>query len=163
PAAYRTQINDVLLAALGVVLAEWTGAGAVAVDLEGHGREDLGADIDVSRTVGWFSTLFPVVIPRYPGPDLGLVLKRAEEQLRRVPRHGLGYGLLRYLGDCGDGAAATLRALPAPEISVNYLGQPDRTRSGAERFRQRAESLGPDRSSAGLRGHLVELDARVSG
>ncbi len=93
--AYRTQINDVLLAPLGVVLGEWAGR-RVLVDLEGHGREDIGPDIDVSRTVGWFTSLYPLSLYG-DGSDLGVLLKRTKERLREVPRHGHGYGVLRYL------------------------------------------------------------------
>src|SRR6266571_7706188 len=70
----------------------------VTIDLEGHGREDLGPDFDVSRTVGWFTTIFPVTVTfdAYPG-DLGAALRQTKEQLRRVPRRGLSHGVLRYL------------------------------------------------------------------
>ena len=62
PQAFRTQINDVLLSALGAVLTEWSGTPSVVVNVEGHGREDVGADIDVSRTVGWFTSVHPVAL-----------------------------------------------------------------------------------------------------
>jgi non-ribosomal peptide synthetase component F len=97
PAAYRTQVNDVLLAALGRVLARWTGRGRVLVDLEGHGREEILDGIDLSRTVGWFTTLFPVALDVPEDPDWGTTLKSVKEQLRAVPRRGIGYGALRHL------------------------------------------------------------------
>jgi hypothetical protein len=87
--AYRTQINDLLLAALAMTLTRWCG-GAVLVDVEGHGREDVGADLDVSRTVGWFTTIFPVLVSSPPGDEVGAVIKAVKEGLRAVPRHGLG-------------------------------------------------------------------------
>ena len=87
---------------------------AVLLDLEGHGREEIFADVDLSRTVGWFTSLFPVRLDPGAldldealagGPALGRALKRIKEQLRALPDHGLGYGLLRYLNRA-DGVAA---------------------------------------------------------
>ncbi|WP_394620024.1 amino acid adenylation domain-containing protein [Lentzea sp. JNUCC 0626] len=112
PGAYRTQINDVLLSAIGRVLAEWTGRRRVPVDLEGHGREDLLDGVDLSRTVGWFTTIFPVALD-VPEGDWGVVLKSVKEQLRAVPRKGIGHGALHEPGPGG------------PSISVNYLGRMD--------------------------------------
>ena len=60
PAVYNTQINDVLLTALGRAWAKWTGSRTLYTNLEGHGRENLFEDVDVSRTVGWFTSIFPV-------------------------------------------------------------------------------------------------------
>ncbi|MGH3904698.1 MAG: amino acid adenylation domain-containing protein, partial [Pseudonocardiaceae bacterium] len=138
PSVYRTQVNDVLLAALGRVLGRWTGRSRVLVGLEGHGREDLFDDVDLSRTVGWFTTEFPVALTmpatgQARGPADGSsdadgwaeVLKSVKEQLRAVPRRGLGYGALRYLtGDSG------LADDVAPQVSFNYLGQFDAADGG---------------------------------
>ncbi|MGI5499876.1 amino acid adenylation domain-containing protein [Lentzea sp. CA-135723] len=112
PGVYRTQINDVLLSAVGRVLADWTGRGRVPVDLEGHGREDLFDDVDLSRTVGWFTSIFPVALD-LPDGDWGTVLKSVKEQLRAVPRKGIGHGAVHEPGSGG------------PLVSVNYLGRMD--------------------------------------
>ncbi|WP_262418133.1 non-ribosomal peptide synthetase [Streptomyces sp. SP2-10] len=122
PDAYRTRVNDVLLCALGRVLARWTGRDRVAVTLEGHGREELFEDTDLARTVGWFTTMYPVAldVPRNAGT--GTVLKAVKENLRAVPHGGLGYGALRHLHPT---AAAQLPALPP--VCFNYLGRQDRT------------------------------------
>src|SRR5262249_41886285 len=97
--AYRTQINDVMLTALAPVPARRTGSARLLCDLEGHGREDIVAGVDVSRTVGWFTSVFPVVVTLADPSSPGDALKSVKEQLRGVPSHGVGYGLLRYLGD----------------------------------------------------------------
>ena len=110
PAVYRTQINDVLLTALLQAYARWSGRRRLLVDLEGHGREELFDDVDLSRTVGWFTTLYPVLleVPASAGP--GQALQAVKGQLRRVPQRGLGYGLLCYLtGD--ELVAEQLRAM----------------------------------------------------
>ncbi|MFI9379912.1 non-ribosomal peptide synthase/polyketide synthase [Kutzneria sp. NPDC052558] len=113
PGVYRTQVNDVLLSALGHILGGWTGRDRVLVDLEGHGREQLFEDVDLSRTVGWFTSIFPVEL--VTGADWDKTLKAVKENLRSVPRRGIGYGALRHL----TGAAPAVD----PEISFNYLGQ----------------------------------------
>jgi len=141
PAAYRTQVNDVLLAALGRVLGDWTGQDRVLVDLEGHGREDLFDGVDLSRTVGWFTSMFPVALEARG--DWGGVLKSVKEQLRAVPRRGVGYGALRYL----TGTAPVVE----PVVSFNYLGRFDGGGGGPE------SSVGAD---AG-RAHLLDVVGRV--
>ncbi len=139
PDVYRTQVNDVLLTALGRVLADWTGRDRVLVDLEGHGREELFADVDLSRTVGWFTTVFPVAL-EVPG-TWSAALKSVKEQLRAVPGRGIGYGALRYLA---DGPVCD------PAVSFNYLG----------RFTgQRDLDLAADPEM--LRPHLVDVVGRV--
>ena len=80
-------------------MCRWSGQGSTLIQLEGHGREDLFDDIDLTRTVGWFTSLFPVNL--VPASDLGASIKAIKEQLRAVPDKGLGYGALRYLGDRG--------------------------------------------------------------
>ncbi|WP_459206817.1 amino acid adenylation domain-containing protein [Pseudomonas sp. MLB6B] len=128
PAAYRTQINDLLLTALAQVLCQWSGQAQVKVALEGHGREDLFDDLDLSRSVGWFTSLFPVCLR--PSTDLGASIKAIKEQLREVPDKGLGYGVLRYLGEAelrqrlGQGSEA--------RVTFNYLGQFDGSFSASE-------------------------------
>src|SRR5207249_3177007 len=116
PGVYRTQINDVLLAALGRVLSRWTGRDRALVALEGHGREELADSVDLSRTVGWFTTMFPVALDLSAAGGWGATLKSVKEQLRAVPRRGLGYGALRYLRT-GTPAADDLARGPAPQVS----------------------------------------------
>ncbi|ETX00692.1 MAG: peptide synthetase [Candidatus Entotheonella factor] len=160
PAAYNTRINDVLLTALVQSMAEWTGECSVLVDLEGHGREALFEDADLSRTVGWFTTLFPVCLTLTSMKPVGEALKSIKEQLRRIPNRGIGYGVLRYL----SGHAATraqLRALPQAEVSFNYLGQFDRVKSasvGLGTVREWQSS----QSGLGHRSHLLGVSGWIS-
>ena len=97
PRAYRTEINDVLLTALGKALSQWSGESRIAITLEGHGREEIGEGLDVSRTVGWFTTMYPVVLELEEGQELGEQFIGVKEQLRRIPNKGIGYGVLKYL------------------------------------------------------------------
>jgi len=137
PAAFHAGINDVLLTGLAVALARWCrrrgqggGTGhAVLIDVEGHGREEIVPGIELSRTVGWFTSLYPVRLDPGQldidealtgGAALGRALKAIKEQLHAVPEHGLGYGLLRYLN---AQTSESLRALPQPQLGFNYLGR----------------------------------------
>ncbi|XYI02620.1 non-ribosomal peptide synthase/polyketide synthase [Sorangium sp. So ce1128] len=161
PEVYRTQINDVLLSALGLALAPWTGARCLRLDLEGHGREPFADDLDVSRTVGWFTSMFPVAL-RLPDAGLGEVLKSVKEQLRALPDRGFGHGLLRYLHPDPEVQAA-LRSLPPGELLFNYLGQLDQMLAGSSRFEFARESSGPTYSPRGARSHLLEINGWVAG
>ncbi|EPH45403.1 putative Linear gramicidin synthase subunit C [Streptomyces aurantiacus JA 4570] len=160
PAAYRTQVNDVLLSALGRVLADWTGAERVTVALEGHGREN--DTVDVSRTVGWFTTQYPVTLtPAGPAaaPDWGATLKAVKERLRAVPRRGLSYEALARLGS-PDPAARTLRELPLPQVCFNYHGQWDT--SGGQEFAPAADVPGRDMAADEPLDHLLDVSAVVA-
>ncbi|PWI10491.1 non-ribosomal peptide synthetase [Streptomyces sp. NWU339] len=158
PGVYRTRVDDVLLAALGRVLADWTGRGTVAVGLEGHGREDqLFDDLDLSRTVGWFTSLFPVAL-ELPEGDWGAALKSVKEQLRAVPDRGVGYGALRHLA--GD---ERLAAAPLPGISFNYLGRFDWSADDGALVRAVPGGLGGAEDPGAPRAHLLDVVARVEG
>ncbi|PSB59549.1 non-ribosomal peptide synthetase, partial [Chamaesiphon polymorphus] len=157
PAAYQTQINDVLLAALAQTIAEWTEQSKIHFDLEGHGREELFTDVDISRTVGWFTTMFPVCLHLPDFREPGLLLKTVKEQLRSIPQKGIGYGLLHYVRQelqLGDRAAA--------QISFNYLGQFDRVLDGESEFQLASESVGWTQDSREQRQHLLDINALVS-
>ncbi|NDA90737.1 MAG: gramicidin biosynthesis protein, partial [Alphaproteobacteria bacterium] len=108
--AYNTQINDILLTALGYALFEFTGSKINHVILEGHGREEIDSTIDITRTVGWFTTMYPVRLEIKEKLDDSI--KNIKETLRQVPNKGIGYGVIvGYMGKS------------LPEVSFNYLGQ----------------------------------------
>jgi len=157
PGVYRTQVNDVLLAGLGRVLSGWTGRQRVLVDLEGHGREEIFPGVDLSRTVGWFTTMFPVALDIPADADLGGLLKSVKEQLRGIPGRGLGYGALRYLTQ----ASGLVDQAPA-QVSFNYLGQfdwsggPDQGLFGVMRG-----GLGGDAGPLASRAHVLDVVGRV--
>ncbi|NEQ65236.1 MAG: amino acid adenylation domain-containing protein, partial [Symploca sp. SIO2D2] len=160
PSAYNTQINDVLLTALVISLGEWMGTEKVLIDLEGHGREELFADVDLSRTVGWFTSMFPVHLQLSSG-DIGEALKSVKEQLRKIPERGIGYGILLYMS--GDEKMRTqLAALPAAEISFNYLGQFNNgSQSQQMRWQGGSESVGAHQSPKGKRAHWLDLNGVI--
>lgn len=152
--AYRTQINDVLLTALLQTFTQWTGESLLFVELEGHGRKEIFADVDLSRTIGWFTTHYPVWL-EWQGSDLGNSLKAVKEQLRSLPNRGFDYGVLRYLSSARE-------KLPGSQAEVlfNYLGQTDQILSSSL-FAPASESIGANRSPQGKRTYLLEITAVV--
>ncbi|MGW5537840.1 non-ribosomal peptide synthase/polyketide synthase [Streptomyces sp. NPDC004009] len=161
PGVYRTQVNDVLLSALGRVLADWTGTDRVTVALEGHGREeDLAEGADLSRTVGWFTTQYPVTLAPAGPDDWGATLKSVKERLRAVPRRGLGYQALGHLGSPGPGARA-LAERPLPEVCFTYHGQWEAPAGGD--FAPVADVPGRDMDPGAPLDHLLDVSALVAG
>lgn len=162
PAAYHTEVNDVLLAALGQTLAEWTGRALVLVDLESHGREQLD-ELDLSRTVGWFTSIFPVLLDLSERHAPAALLTSVKEQLRHVPGLGANYGLLRYLG--AEDVAARLRVLPPAELIFNYLGrfeQPGKAGHATSGLGATLMDGGLSQSAQALRSHRLEVNALVA-
>ncbi|NEY34579.1 amino acid adenylation domain-containing protein, partial [Streptomyces sp. PRKS01-65] len=158
PETYRTQANDVLLSALGRVLCAWSGHERVLVDVEGHGREELFDDIDTGRTVGWFTTRHPVALAVAPEADWDTVLKQVKEELRAVPRHGLGHDALRYLA--GPGA---LPQAPNAQISFNYLGRFAPPGGPGSLCRAAFRPLELDADPESVRPHPLEVVGRLDG
>ncbi|WP_410505776.1 condensation domain-containing protein, partial [Mucilaginibacter sp. SG538B] len=119
-AVYGTEINDLLLTAAAIGLRTVFGTQKVLVSLEGHGREDIGSDADVTRTIGWFTTKYPVVLDVSGTAGAQEALVRIKEHLHRVPNKGIGYGTLRYLSpeEYRGGRVYSCE----PQITFNYLG-----------------------------------------
>jgi len=160
PYAYRTQINDVLLAAFAQTLVTWTGEGRALFDLEGHGREEIIDGSDLSRSVGWFTSIFPVLLEIDPAALPAEALKSVKQQLRQIPAHGVGYGLLRYLSK-DENISRQLSKPPQAQISFNYLGQLDQLCSPASLFSLAEAPFAAVQSSLGQRSYLIEVDAYI--
>ena len=177
PAVFRCGMHEVLLAGLAAAVARWRpGRGGLLVEVEGHGREPegLAQPVDVSRTVGWFTSIYPLRLDPGPvsfseiaagGPAAGRLLKRVKEQVRAVPGNGLSFGLLRYLN---PQAAAVLAGYPAPQIGFNYLGRFTATAPGADDRDEIAawrpagsRVLGGGADADQLAAHVLEVSALV--
>jgi amino acid adenylation domain-containing protein/non-ribosomal peptide synthase protein (TIGR01720 family) len=172
PAAFHAGVQDILLIAFGLAVAEFLGddAAPVGIDVEGHGRqEELGVDVDLSRTVGWFTTKYPVSLAvsglswaQVVAGDaaLGAVVRAAKEQLRSLP-DGLTYGLLRYLNPDVDLAESE------PAIGFNYLG---RLGAAAAELSDDFWRISPDGAAAAgtsqavplTLSHAIELNASTA-
>ncbi|MFM2315515.1 MAG: hypothetical protein RLZZ04_4793, partial [Cyanobacteriota bacterium] len=158
--AYNTQINDLLLTGLAQTLGEWTENATVIINLEGHGREELFEDVDLSRTVGWFTSLFPILLQLPDSAEVSETIKSVKEQLRAIPQRGIGYGILRYL--CQEvEVKEQLEKIPTPEISFNYLGQFDQVQS-ATGWRLAPESSGFTYSPQQHRQHQLDINCLVT-
>ncbi len=158
PKAYRTQTLDVLLTALVQSVTHWIGGPVLLIDLEGHGREALFEELDISRTVGWFTSLFPVWLDIRTASNHGEALKSIKEQLRRIPNKGIGYGLLRYLN---SDTAKHLQALPQAQVSFNYLGQ-FQPLSQEPLKKVVKDASGTTQSRQGLRRYLLEINGLIN-
>jgi non-ribosomal peptide synthase protein (TIGR01720 family) len=160
-AVYRMRADEVLLGALAATLAGWTGRAASVISLENHGREALGEAIDVSRTVGWFTSLYPYRLEAPAAAGARELLVAVKESLRAVPRHGTGFGLLSHLS-ADPAVRAELAALPRPELCFNYLGQTDNTLGPYAPFALVDLPTGSDLSPRGHRVHLIDINALVT-
>ncbi len=160
PEVFGTGIEDALLTALVEALAGWRGHRRLLVDLESHGRNHPFEDIDVSRTVGWFTNVYPVLLDLQHSTTPEEALKAIKEQRRRVPDGGFAYGLLRYLGIPGE-LGQRLRQRGQAQVSFNYLGQLDAESVAGGLFRLAPPPQVPARSPLGLRRYLLEVDGGV--
>ncbi len=118
PLVYRARINKVLLAALLMALTRWSGRRTIAIDVLEHGRNGSLSGLDLSRTVGWFSSEYPLVLMASAQVCSADILKAVGEQMRGVPNDGATYGALRYCSEVNP-----LGAIPLPEIRFNYQGK----------------------------------------
>jgi pristinamycin I synthase 3 and 4 len=155
-----TQTQALLLTGLMRALRRWRGADALVVDIEGHGREtDLPGfeELDLSRTVGWFTALYPVALALPPGNDPGEALTEVKAALRDVPNRGLGWGALRYLA-----ADPVIASAPTPLLCFNHLGRQNTAAStGEATLGQAPESVGTLMGSANRRTHALTLTTRI--
>jgi amino acid adenylation domain-containing protein/non-ribosomal peptide synthase protein (TIGR01720 family) len=121
--AVDAQINEVIFTALAQAFARWTGSPTLLMDLVGHGRESLFEDMDLTRTIGWLNTLFPVFLNLGDAlTEPAAALQTVKEQVRRIPNHGVGYGILRYLSP-DPILVEKVRALPQAEVYFNYVDE----------------------------------------
>jgi amino acid adenylation domain-containing protein/non-ribosomal peptide synthase protein (TIGR01720 family) len=170
PAVYRAEINDLLLAALGLALAAWqhdTAAPVHVVALEGHGREAGETGFDLTRTVGWFTSVYPVRLDFSEidiaealagGQAAGETIKRVKATLRHLPDHGLGFGLLRHLN---AQTGPILAALQQPELLFNYLGRFAQEVAGEPGFWRQAPLAATPDDDAGRPRDPVTLEANA--
>jgi non-ribosomal peptide synthase protein (TIGR01720 family) len=157
-AAGGPRTHELLAAALAVGYRRWSGHDRLLLDVEGHGRHPLADGLDVSRTVGWFTALHPVLLDLTGASTTAAALDAVAARLRAVPDGGVGHGALRYSG--GE-AAARLAALPAPQVSFNYVGAFGDRVERAGGWRMAPEPLGPERAPGNPRAHLLAVQGHL--
>ncbi|WP_121692597.1 non-ribosomal peptide synthetase [Bacillus velezensis] len=157
--AYHTDTQDILLTAAALALRDWTGGGRLRIAMEGHGREHIMPELDISRTVGWFTSMYPVLIDlNTAGSELGTAVKTVKDTLGRIPDKGIGYGILKYMTPPEQ---KTIRFRQAPEISFNYLGQFNDTED-QHTFSLSGLASGHDITPTWQREQAVEMSAMAA-
>ncbi|MBT2575786.1 amino acid adenylation domain-containing protein, partial [Bacillus sp. ISL-51] len=157
--AYNTDTQDILLTAAALALRDWTGDGKLRIAMEGHGREHILPELDISRTVGWFTSMYPVLIDlKTAGSELGSAVKTVKDTLCRIPDKGIGYGILKYMTDLDR---KTIQFGKAPEIGFNYLGQFNDTEQ-QDTFGLSSLASGKDITPTWQREQLVEMSAMAA-
>ncbi len=156
PSAYPVDAEEIMLAALYQAIRDWTGEQRVRLILESHGRPDIFDGIDLTRTLGWFTGLYPVLFD-IAGRDTRETLLAIKESLRRIGNDGIGYGVLKYMK-----GAALPRLEDIAQIRFNYLGQTDTLFSGDAHLSRAAEPTGDARGAGNPRGVLLDINAIVS-
>jgi non-ribosomal peptide synthase protein (TIGR01720 family) len=163
PGVYGTRVDEVLLTALVRGMEKSRGVNRLLVDMEGHGREDVVEGADLSRTVGWLTSLYPGLVSSAGCAGPGEALKQVKEQVRAIPHHGVGFGVLRYLSE-DESLRETLAALPGRDINFLYLGQFASQAADEEGASMRLleERSGEPCNPKMLRVHLLEFVVFVS-
>jgi len=153
--ATQSGADEVLLVVLGLALMQWVGQGKWLINVERHGREEISADLNFSRTVGWFANISPLLLELSVENSAAEVFSAAKAQVRAIPHRGIGYGLLRYMSDPEIGAA--LMKQPQAEVFFNYFGQ----QGGIITKPQSQPSTGTLVSQQAVRRHLIEINAGI--
>ncbi|WP_459502276.1 amino acid adenylation domain-containing protein [Bacillus sp. C1] len=157
PATHKTRINEVLLTALVQAIADCTKQNQLSVHLEGHGREEMIEGVDLSRTVGWFTSIYPVHLDLQGTKTSIEGLKAVKDQLRRIPNHGVDYGILRYLSR----ESLSFYQQQKPSISFNYLGQFDQVFSKESLFMQETGFTHLDHAPESKLSHPIDVVGMV--
>ncbi|MDN3546956.1 amino acid adenylation domain-containing protein [Mucilaginibacter aquaedulcis] len=159
-ATYNTNINDLLLAALVMALSKYTNSHKLLIAMEGHGREEVFGNVDVSRTVGWFTSIYPVLLELNDTDGASSIIIAVKEQLRSIPNNGVGYGLLKY-GNQGDDVSKNLSAQPQPQVIFNYLGQSATALPLNSGWKISTHATGNDQDAEARRKYLIEINALI--
>ncbi len=146
--SYNTEINDILITALMRAQTAWTGHDRVIFNLEGHGREDNVEDVDISRTVGWFTTIFPLMLNTSKEEDIAMQIKYTKEKLHQIPHRGFNFGALKYL--------CNVNFQINRDISFNYLGQAIQP-SLEESFSLKSMNLPGTIADNNIRPYLIDV------
>ncbi|QLG08796.1 amino acid adenylation domain-containing protein [Bacillus velezensis] len=149
---YKTEINDLLLASLTIAVKEWRNSKYLTIEMEGHGRETIDREIAIDRTVGWFTSAYPIILETKDTVEESIL--ETKQTLKQVPNHGIGYGVLRYLGEHSG-----LEMSAA--ITFNYLGELDNEIDRIEGISMSGMPLGRSMSEKNSSGMGLSLNGAV--
>jgi iturin family lipopeptide synthetase B len=158
--AFGTEINDLLLTGLGLGVHQTFGCTRIPIFLEGHGREEIFTHINISRTIGWFTSIYPVILDMTYENHLTRQIIVIKEQLHRIPHKGIGYGILKYITP--NQLKSEIQFQLKPQFLFNYLGQFD-TDVDENSFRVTEESIGQSVSPAREREFELEINGMITG
>jgi non-ribosomal peptide synthase protein (TIGR01720 family) len=158
--AYGADVSDILLAGLALTLQAQTDTGGLLIDLEGHGREAIVDGVDLSRTVGWFTSLYPIYLEFAERRDLANIILSTKEHLRNIPHRGLSFGILRYLTD-DQGLYGQLEPILRAEIVYNYLGRINQEPSPFFDVVTTPKATGQARSDRNLTAYKLQISALI--
>lgn len=165
PKAYNTHIDEILLTALMVAYNKWSNENKLMIDLEGHGREQLFDNADLSGTVGWFTSIYPVLLNTFntnnTNEEIGETIKAVKENIRQIPDKGFGFGILRYLSNDSN-VSEILNSMPEREIIFNYLGQLNENISNSSEWKTGRQSLKLSQRIKDKRDHLIEINCLIN-
>ena len=161
-------VQSILVAGLALTLSRWSKTSNVLIDLEGHGREEsIGSSINLTRTVGWFTSCYPALLQVEDSKDMSKTLHHVAQELADIPNKGIGYGILRYLSNQAD-IKSKFESLPQAEVAFNYTGIGSRSDKTNHEEKQRKESSGSlgqialSQSKQRRRTHRFEIVAGIS-
>jgi iturin family lipopeptide synthetase B len=157
---YQTEINDILLTALGLGIKKTFGQDRVLLALEGHGREEILEDMETGRTVGWFTSEYPLIMDISYADDPGRQVKEIKETLRRVPNKGIGYGILKYLTNEENKKEIDFKL--KPQMSFNYFGQFDADFKQISLFEIAEESAGRNQDPDNQREYELDVSGMIT-
>jgi amino acid adenylation domain-containing protein/thioester reductase-like protein/non-ribosomal peptide synthase protein (TIGR01720 family) len=160
PAKIHISLHAVLLSALARVITAWTGSPNMLIDVEGHGREELIPDLNLTQTAGWFTSLFPLALESQPDDSFDETLLKVQAALLELPNRGSGYGLLRYLSD-NAAVREEMASMAQAEICFNYLGQFNQTSGRGFKWGPAPEFPGATRHPSSARGYALKISARI--
>ena len=155
---YNTKVADNILIALFMAWRKLQDKDSLLLEVEGHGRETIFEDVDLARTVGWFTSLFPLHLQSAEN-DTGAVIKTLKEKIRSIPQNGLNYGVMRYLAPAPVRDA--LARLPQAEILFNYLGRFEQDAALKSRFEMRPDETGAEIGPENHNSHLLEITSSI--
>ncbi|SHJ70680.1 non-ribosomal peptide synthetase, partial [Aquimarina spongiae] len=159
--AYNTEINDVLISALTRTICKWTEQTDFVLALEGHGREEIAEDVDLSKTVGWFTNIYPVLLSYSDDYTLPELITEVKEQLRKIPNKGLGFGVCsKYQNKINE--LNTFESFDFQELIFNYLGNFDRVSTSEDFLSWAEESAGNNISDANQNLHKIMVSGMVT-
>ena len=152
--AYNTQVNELLLAGLLLGTYKWCGNKSIKIDLEGHGREALTDRVDLSQTLGWFTSIYPVVL-HSETMQLDQLICAIKENYRNIPNQGIGFGLLKYINPILQNSD-----IPAP-ILFNYHGKTSDESDSSLHFPVATEYCGETISDKRKQSHDILFNGAV--